>query len=105
MKVELYYFDGCPNYNSAISNLKSALQERDISSKIEIIRVKSPEHAQELNFQGSPSIVIDGIDLERKDDPALFGCRIYEIDGKLTGNPTRQFIGDKLDELIKSNST
>lgn len=105
MKIELYYFDGCPTYKPAISNLKTALQEQNINSKIEIIRVESPEHAQELKFQGSPSIVIDGIDLEGKNDPASFGCRLYEIDGEPTGIPTTQYITEKLYARIKSNST
>jgi len=104
MKIELYYFEGCASYQEAIGNLRSVLKERDINDEINIICVESLEHAQEINFQGSPSIVIDGIDLEGKDDPAIFGCRIYDINGKLTGTPTRQFIKDKMDELTKKNS-
>lgn len=104
MKIELYYFEGCPTYHEAKINLKAVLKELSIDDEIDMILVESPDHAQELKFQGSPSIVIDGIDLESKNDPALYGCRIYEIEGKLTGTPTKQFIKEKIDKLIRKNA-
>jgi len=104
MRIELYYFEGCPTYKEARKNLKSVLKEMNIDDEIDMILVESPDHAQELRFQGSPSIVIDGIDLEGKNDPALFACRIYEIDGKMTGTPTIQYIREKMNELIRNSA-
>ena len=100
MRIELYYFAGCPTYKEATFNLRSVLKELGIDEEIKLILVESQDHAQEFKFQGSPSIVIDGIDLERKNDPALFGCRIYEIDGKFSGTPSKQFIREKIIENI-----
>lgn len=105
MKIELYYFEGCPNYQATIENLNSALKERDIENKIDIICIESIEHAQETHFQGSPSIIIDGKDLEGKNEPPIFGCMLYEINGKMTRTPSKQYIGDKIDEITKRNST
>jgi len=96
MKIELYYFEGCPTYQQTRINLEKALNQLGIEADIAMILVESPEHAEQLRFQGSPSICIDGNDMDRKDEPALFGCRIYQIDGKLTGVPTIDYIENRI---------
>ncbi|NQV51415.1 MAG: hypothetical protein HQ507_13030 [Candidatus Marinimicrobia bacterium] len=92
MKVELHYFDECPSYKDAFSNFQEAVLNLGMKCEIEWVQVEDADHAQSINFQGSPSILIDGIDLEGKQEPAVFGCRIYHIDGKLTGTPTKAYI-------------
>jgi hypothetical protein len=96
MEIEFYYFDVCPSYKPAYKNLEEVLKEKGIEAKIKSIRVDSSDAAEKLNFQGSPSIRIDGKDIEDKDEGYSYSCRIFEIDGKLTGVPTREYLSEKI---------
>ncbi len=79
--------------------MKEVLAEEKSDSDLAIIRVDSPEKANEINFQGSPSIKINGKDWEGRNDIPGLRCRLYMINGKLTGVPTREFIREKLSFL------
>jgi len=95
MEIELLYFEGCLTYLKALQNLREVLGEEGISGEVKIIMVGSEEEAEELKFLGSPTIRIDGIDIDKS---ALgrtdFGikCRLYFIDGEFLGYPTKEMI-------------
>lgn len=95
-KIECLYFEGCPSYKQALDYLKEIIDEEKLDAYIELVLVESPEDAQKVGFQGSPSIIIDGIDLEDKNDGFSFNCRLYDIDGELTGIPSKEFIRKKI---------
>ncbi len=100
-KIEFLYFEGCPSYKSALDHLKEIIDEEKIDSNLKIIIVESPEEAQKVGFQGSPSIRVNGIDLEDKNDGFSFNCRLYNVNGELTGTPSKEFIRYKLLSKIK----
>ena len=86
--VELFYFDGCPSWEQALENLKRALQLEQLPDEIEMIEVGDPTDAQTKRFIGSPSIRIDGIDVEGPDAETrgyAYGCRVYTGDGRTVG--------------------
>lgn len=99
MKIQFYYFDGCPSHKPAYKNLEEVLLEKGISSEIESIRVNSTEDAERLKFKGSPSIRIDGKDIEGKEEGYSYSCRVFEIEGGLTGVPTKEFLSEKINIL------
>jgi len=96
MKIEFFYFEDCPSYIKTLKNLKEVLDEEKGGNELKIIRINSPEEAKKYNFQGSPSIKINGEDWEDKNDIPGMQCRLYMIDGKLTGVPSKEFIRNKL---------
>jgi len=84
MKIEFLYFDGCPSYKIAFQYLNEVLEEENIGSEsdyehraeIEKIKVKSEEEAKRLKFLGSPSIRINGKDLDQNSQIYYrFRCR------------------------------
>lgn len=79
MKIEFLYFKGCPGHKSALSLLEQIILEKDIEASIEKIEVTSPELAMQHRFLGSPSIRINGVDIEGREVPSEYGlkCRIY----------------------------
>lgn len=86
----------CPNAAVAYARLREVLDEAAISATIETIEVDTPEHAQRLRFIGSPSIRIDGQDVERaaerRRDYGL-ACRVYQSDGaRIAGVPPVEMI-------------
>jgi len=98
--IEFLYFDSCPGHKQTLINLKAALRETGIRADLRLINVTSPEQAEKVGFQGSPSIRINGKDLVGQDVGSSYGCRIYQINGKITPTPTKDFIRERLKELI-----
>ena len=99
-KIEFLYFAGCPSYKNALAYLEEIIGEEKIDADLKLILVESPEDAQKVEFQGSPSIKINGIDLEDKNDEYSFNCRLYNVAGELTGTPSKEFIKEKLLKII-----
>ena len=99
VKVEFLYFNSCPGYKQALANLKAALQESRVRADLVLINVASEEQAAKVGFQGSPSIRVNGKDLDGRDEGHSYGCRIYKIGGRITATPTRDFIREKLRAL------
>ena len=100
-KVEFLYFGSCPGHKQALINLKAALQESKIDADLVLINVTSEAQAARVGFQGSPSIRVNGRDLDGRNEGHAYGCRIYQIDGKITPTPTKEFIQEKLRELAR----
>lgn len=96
MKVEFLYFDSCPSHKQTLENLKAALRETRTKAELVLIKVDSPEEAESMGFQGSPSIRINGKDLEGRNDGVAFSCRLYNIGGKTTLIPSKEYIEGKL---------
>jgi len=97
--IEFQYFEGCPNAAKTLENLKAALKNFSIAESDVVIReVPSLEQAEALNFQGSPTILIDGVDIYtgKKPDSYNYTCRIYTFSGKKTGVIPQGFIEEKL---------
>jgi len=95
MKVELFYIAECPNYREAARMLREALSECGFRDKVSEIEVTDAAQAQALVFMGSPSIRIEGNDIE----PMLpnqrrcgLSCRTYSVGGKLVGVPPLDMI-------------
>jgi hypothetical protein len=97
--VELLYFDGCPSHESFLSRLQTLLTEAGVAVEIELRAVDSPEAAERERFLGSPTLRIDGRDVDpgaaRRTDYGL-KCRLYATDDGLRGTPPDAWIRDAL---------
>lgn len=69
MRVELLYWDGDPNYMTARQRLVEVLTEDAFETPIQMIAARSIEDAELLDMRGTPTIRIDGDDI----DPAWNG--------------------------------
>ena len=102
MKTELFYFDDCPSYVQAAGNLREALRLEGLPTAPEMVRITSEEDAVQKRFIGSPTIRIDGVDLEgpeAEDKGYGYGCRVYSSDQGYTGWPTVEQIRGALRTL------
>jgi len=98
--VEFQYFSGCPHAKDTLQYLRGVMAEMGIGeNKLKIIDVPDAESAQKMKFQGSPSILVDGVDIYTGAEPEGFSysCRVYEFDGGRTGVIPREFIRRKLE--------
>jgi len=91
MKIELFYFGGCPSYIEAINNVREALRLEGIAGDVELVPVETEAAAQTNRLIGSPTVRIDGRDLEgAKADESGYGlgCRIYQDEQSTAGWPS-----------------
>ena len=99
MTVELLYWDGCPSYPEARELLETVLREHGSDAQIQIRHVDTPEDAAELRFPGSPTIRIDGRDVDPAGaaEPPSLTCRIYYLpDGRVSPIPSREQLEEAL---------
>ena len=105
MKIELLWFEDCPNHETAYALLEDILRERGIDETIERIEVPDLETGERTSFAGSPTIRIDGIDVDpsyKDSGDYTPRCRLYATDRGLTGVPERRWIEDTLDRLLEA---
>ena len=85
MDIALLYFNDCPNWKIADERLAIIAAERaDLTVSRHL--VETVEEAERVGFHGSPSILVDGVDLFADPDTAVgLSCRIYATpDGPTT---------------------
>jgi hypothetical protein len=103
MKMTLLYFDGCPSWQPALDNLRSAMKQEDFDIPINLTAVNSDKEAADLKFLGSPSFQIDGQDLWPEKRPSYSkNCRVYVTDEGLKGWPTVGMLREKIHPLKRS---
>ena len=89
MRVQLLSFPGCPNAPVTRELLQRVLEATGHRGPIEEVNLSAPETPESLASYGSPTIFIDGIEVEGADDGRGGGCRLYwDARGRLTGVPS-----------------
>ncbi len=95
MKVELLYFDGCPSHEPLVASVRKLLAETGVEADLELRRVESVEAAEGERFLGSPTVRVDGIDIDpgaaARDDYGL-KCRLYRDGDGARPTPPEEWI-------------
>jgi hypothetical protein len=95
MRIEVLSFDGCPNRDIALERLRAALAAERMTAELTEILVTDPVAAKSLRFLGSPTIRVNGIDVEvsaRALDQFGFVCRTYRNEFGAEGAPSIETI-------------
>ena len=99
MNVQVLYFVGCPNHAPAVELVRDVVAKLGVEAEVVEVKVTNPADAERLRFLGSPTILVDGVDIEpAARDRADFGfsCRTY--DGQ--GTPPREMLAAALLEPV-----
>jgi len=106
-KVELLYWEGCPSHPQALAQLCEAMEELGLDPEaVEVRHVETDEVAQAEGFVGSPTIRIDGVDVQEPgDEPTALTCRIYHRrDGRISPLPDPADVRSALHNAITTRS-
>ncbi|MEA2249677.1 MAG: hypothetical protein QOH46_4206 [Solirubrobacteraceae bacterium] len=98
-RVELLFWDGCPSHPQALQDLREAMAGEGLDPDTVLVReVDTDEVADRERFVGSPTIRIDGEDLQPPgDEPTGLTCRIYRMrDGRISPVPDPADLRDAL---------
>lgn len=95
MRIELLYFDGCPNHEALLPHLRDLLTSAGVSDEIELVRIDDLDAAERAGFLGSPTVRVDGNDVEpgagRRSDFGL-KCRLFATPEGLRGMPADEWV-------------
>lgn len=102
--IEFHYFEGCPNALESLRNLMRAIEKVGIpKSLVQVIEIPDMETAITHNFQGSPSVVLDGEDIYTgsPSSGACYTCRMYDFGDGMTGVFPVEFLIEKLNHYTR----
>src|SRR5689334_998413 len=97
--VDLLWFQGCANHAAARSMLEEVIAELAPGTPIRDLDATDSWLAARLRFPGSPTIRVDGVDVDPTFvDPGDYTprCRLYWTSTGLRGVPERSWIEDAL---------
>ena len=104
LTVELLWWEGCPSTDRALSELRGALDELGLPDDVVMREIRTDEEAEATAFPGSPTILIDGVELMASlgrggpDEPAGLNCRVYvRRDGRVSPTPDPEDLREALE--------
>jgi hypothetical protein len=99
IRVDFLYWEDCPSHEQALTLLHDVLDNESIPANVTVREVETDSEAERLHFPGSPTIRVNGHDIEPNVDESVVGltCRAYRTPaGKITPLPPRNLIVDAL---------
>jgi hypothetical protein len=89
--VELLWWEGCPSYSEALDDLRAAMAELGLDpAAVDVREIVTDTQAGHEGFPGSPTIRVDGADVQPPEDgePPGLTCRVYRLrDGRVSPKP------------------
>ncbi|HEV8340181.1 MAG TPA: thioredoxin family protein [bacterium] len=106
MRIDFLYWEECPSHEDALSRLQAALAEEGVRDEIIVTHVATEAQARALAFPGSPTIRLDGRDIQPEtatDGAGRLTCRLYLLeDGRPSPLPSREMIARGLRTLAQT---
>lgn len=100
-ELELRWWDGCPSTDRALAELREVLTELGLpDTPISMREIRTDAEAAEARFPGSPTILVDGVDVapEPEEEPGGLSCRVYRRrDGRISPTPDPADLRDALE--------
>jgi hypothetical protein len=102
--VEILYFAGCPNHETTRALVERIAAQLRVEPDIQPVEVSDPEKAIELRFLGSPTVRVNGRDVEpgaEERGDFVFACRVYPGEHGFSGQPAEGWIRMALTEAAQ----
>ena len=105
--VEVLCVEGCPNCQSLLGDVETLLARTGQRARVEVRTVRSTGQARALRFLGSPTLRVNGRDVEPEADVRsdyALGCRLYRSDATVSGKPSHVLIARALKAAAASDA-
>jgi 8-oxo-dGTP pyrophosphatase MutT (NUDIX family) len=99
VRIDFLFWRECPSHPEARALLREVMEERGVEADVVEREVLTQDEAQELAFPGSPTIRVDGRDVDPDGAGARpsLTCRIYHLpDGRVSPVPSREQLEEAL---------
>lgn len=100
-RVEILYFEGCPNHEAARALVEQVAARLGVQPQVELVVVPDADTATKLRFLGSPSVRVEGRDVEPgagERHEFVLSCRVYHGERGFSGQPEERWIREALAE-------
>jgi hypothetical protein len=104
MKIQLIYSADCPNVDAAQAALRRSLKAEDLLASFDEVDVAAPGTPEHLRGWGSPTILINGVDVGGETVPTGPCCRLYDGAAR-RGAPSDAMIVEALRRSQRGEST
>ncbi|MGH2933947.1 MAG: DF family (seleno)protein [Gaiellaceae bacterium] len=97
--VEVLTFEGCPHAEPALELVRRVLAETGVAATVLRVDVPDPETAAAQRFLGSPTIRVNGRDIEPHADERadyVLSCRVYRTEKGFKGQPDERWLRNAL---------
>jgi hypothetical protein len=105
VRIEFLYWEDCPSHQQAWDRLMTVLEEKGLKKEVARIDIQTNEDAQAWNFCGSPTIRVNGRDIDpegAKGQRIGLNCRIYHTpDERISPLPSEEMIRKALDQNLQ----
>ena len=95
-KIEFLFWEDCPSHPEARKRLEAVMDELGIQALVHEIDVREEKDAERLAFPGSPTIRVNGVDVDPAGAASMgtaLTCRIYLLeDGRFSPVPSKEMI-------------
>ncbi len=96
MRIQVLYARNCPHHVPTVRLIQDVLRDLGRDAEIDELEVRSTEDAERLRFPGSPTIRVEGVDIEpghRARGHYALACRLYGT----SGVPPRSMLASALE--------
>jgi hypothetical protein len=104
VRVSFLYYEGCPSHDLALERLREVMDEEGVPGDLEVFKIETEDQARQLRFVGSPTIRVDGLDIDPPSDSRYaLTCRAYHLeDDRISPLPSKDMIRRALSSPAKS---
>ena len=107
MVIRVLTFEGCPSCEATRRLVEETVKELQIKAEIDPVQVDGEDEARRQGFLGSPTVQIDGKDIEvsRREGKAGFACRLYRTPNGVSGVPPKSLLVAAIREAQQGAAT
>ena len=104
IRIEFLYWEECPSHGEAWDRLQAVLKEKGLKAEVVRIEIRTDQDAWQWDFCGSPTIRINGRDIDpvgAEVQRVGLNCRIYHApEGRVTPMPSDELIRKAIEEAL-----
>jgi hypothetical protein len=104
--IEVLYVRDCSHYPGTLAMVERVRAELGIEAELRTSLIVDQVAAEHARFPGSPTVRVDGRDVEPGSEPAteyVVGCRLYRLEHRFAGQPEERWIREALVRAIGSS--
>jgi hypothetical protein len=97
--IEVLYVEDCPHYPATLALVERVRAEVGIDTELRTSLIDDQAAAVQARFPGSPTVRVDGHDVEPGSEPAteyIVACRLYRLEHRFAGQPEERWVREAL---------